>query len=307
MGLLEGKVAIITGAGGGIGREHALLFAREGAAVLVNDLGCDGRGVGSDPGPAQAVVAEIEGAGGAAAANSGDVSNWGDAEALIAQAVETFGRLDILVNNAGILRDRMAFNMSEEEWNPVVDTVLKGTYAPSRFASAHWREQFKKTGTPVDAAIISTSSESGLYSNSGQANYAAAKAGVAALSTVLARDLANLGVRSNAIAPVANTRLWGGLSSTYEVPPPGEFDPMWPGQVAPFVAWLASDLAQGISGQIFGVSGNRIQLIRGYHPVTQIDSEDKDWTLDRIEERRDQLIGDYDVGIPPFLPPIGWR
>ncbi len=307
MGLLEGKVAIITGAGGGIGREHALLFAHEGASVLVNDLGCDGRGVGSDPGPAGAVVAEIEAAGGVAAANSGDVSNWADAEALIAQAVDTFGRLDILVNNAGILRDRMAFNMSEEEWNPVVDTVLKGTYAPSRFASAHWREQYKRTDSPVDAAIISTSSESGLYSNAGQANYAAAKAGVAALSTVLARDLGNFGVRSNAIAPVANTRLWGALGAGYEAPPPGEFDPMRPGQIAPFVTWLASGLAKGISGQVFGVSGNRIQLIRGYHPVTQIDSEDRDWTPDRIEELHEQLIGGFDVGIPPFLPPLGWQ
>jgi NAD(P)-dependent dehydrogenase (short-subunit alcohol dehydrogenase family) len=307
MGLLDGKVAIITGAGGGIGREHALLFAREGASVLVNDLGCDGRGVGSDPGPAEAVVAEIEAARGAAAANNGDVTNWADAEALVAQAVDTFGRLDILVNNAGILRDRMAFNMSEDEWNPVVDTVLKGTYAPSRFASAYWRAEFKKTGSPVDASIISTSSESGLYSNAGQANYAAAKAGVAALSTVLARDLGSFGVRSNAIAPVANTRLWGALSTTYEVPPAGEFDPMWPGQIAPFVTWLASDLGKGISGQVFGVSGNRIQLIRGYHPVTQIDSEDKDWTSDRIEELHDQLIGGYDVGVPPFLPPLGWQ
>lgn len=306
MGLLDGKVAIITGAGGGIGREHARLFAKEGASVVVNDLGCDGKGDGSDPSRAEAVAKEINAAGGQAVANSGDVSNWADAEALVAQAVEAFGRLDILVNNAGILRDRMAYNMTEEEWDPVVDVVLKGSFAPSRFAAAYWRAQYKKTEAPVDAAIISTASESGIYSNSGQANYAAAKAGVAAMSTVLARDLAKIGVRSNAITPTAATRLWAGLASSYKPPAEGEFDPMSPKQVSPFVAWLASDLGKGITGQIFAVSGNRIQLIRPYHPVTQIDSGDVDWTPDRVEEMREQLLGSFDVGVPPFMPPVGW-
>jgi NAD(P)-dependent dehydrogenase (short-subunit alcohol dehydrogenase family) len=307
MGLMDGKVAVITGAGGGIGREHALLFAREGASVVVNDLGCDGSGAGSDSEPAHAVAAEIEAAGGAAVANVGDVSNWADAEALIAQAVDIFGRLDVLVNNAGVLRDRMTYNMTEQEWDPVVDMVLKGTFAPSRFAAAHWREQNKKTGRGVDGVIISTSSESGLYSNAGQANYAAAKAGVAAMSTVLARDLAKIGVRSNAIAPAAATRLWAGLATTYEPAAPGEYDPMSAKQIAPFVVWLASDLAREITGQVFAVSGNRIQLIRGYHPVTQIDSQDRDWTTEGIEGLHGELVGGYDVGIPPFQPPIGWR
>lgn len=306
MGLLDGKVAIITGAGGGIGREHALLFAKEGASVVVNDLGCDGQGDGSDATRAAAVVEEITAAGGTAVANGGDVSNWADAEALVAQAVETFGHLDILINNAGVLRDRMAYNMTEEEWDPVVDIVLKGSFAPSRFAGAYWREQYKKTEERVNAVIISTSSESGIYSNSGQANYAAAKAGVAAMSTVLARDLAKIGVRSNAITPTAKTRLWAGLASSYQPPAEGEFDPMSPKQIAPFVTWLASDLGQGISGQIFAVSGNRIQLVRPYHAVTQIDSGDVDWTPDRVEELREQLLGAFDTGVPPFLPPVGW-
>ncbi len=181
MGLLDGKVAVITGAGRGIGREHALLMAKEGASVLVNDLGGDGRGEGADLTPAQSVVEEIEAIGGKAAVNGANVADWKAAEAMVQQAVATFGRLDILVNNAGILRDRMTFNMEEEEWDVVLNVVLKGTFAPSRHAAAYWREQFKATDQPQNGVIINTSSESGLYSNGGQANYAAAKAGSAAL------------------------------------------------------------------------------------------------------------------------------
>jgi len=167
VGLLDGKVAVITGAGRGIGREHALLMAREGASVLVNDLGGDGHGEGADLTPAQSVVAEIEAMGGKAAVNGANVADWKAAEEMIQQAVDTFGRLDILVNNAGILRDRMSFNMSEDEWDVVLDVVLKGTFAPSRHAAAYWREQFKATDQPQNGVIINTTSESGLYSNGG--------------------------------------------------------------------------------------------------------------------------------------------
>jgi NAD(P)-dependent dehydrogenase (short-subunit alcohol dehydrogenase family) len=308
MGLLEGKVAIVTGAGRGIGREHALLIAREGAAVMVNDLGGDGRGEGADLTPAQSVAEEIRAAGGAAEVNGANVADWSAAEGLINQTVETFGRLDILVNNAGILRDRMVFNMSEDEWDVVLDVVLKGTFAPARFAAAHWREQYKRTEEPVNGVIVNTASESGLYGNSGQANYGAAKAGIAALSTVMARDLERIGVRVNTIAPAAATRLLGTVIQ-HEDKPAGEYDALSPAAIAPLVVWLCSDLAQDVNAQVFAVSGARVQLVRGFHPVTQIDSDERLWTTDRIEERREELLGKgrFEVGIPPFLPPVGWE
>jgi NAD(P)-dependent dehydrogenase (short-subunit alcohol dehydrogenase family) len=306
MGLLDGKVAIVTGAGRGIGRGHALLLAREGATVMVNDLGGDGRGEGADLTPAQSVVEEIRAAGGQAEVNGANVADWSAAEQLVSSTVETFGRLDILVNNAGILRDRMAFNMSEEEWDAVVNVVLKGSFAPARHAAAYWRERYKVTGTRVDGVIINTASESGLYGNSGQANYAAAKAGLVALSTVLARDLERIGVRANTVAPVAATRLLGTVMAGRDVPE-GEYDPLAPEHIAPLVVWLCSDLARDVNGQVFAVSGARIQLVRGFHPVTQVDSGDEPWSPDRIESLRDRLLGSFDPGIPPFLPPLGWE
>ncbi|MDE3205027.1 MAG: SDR family NAD(P)-dependent oxidoreductase [Acidobacteriota bacterium] len=308
MGLLDGKVAIVTGAGRGIGREHALLLAREGASVMINDLGGDGRGEGADLTPAQSVAEEIRAAGGVAEVNGANVADWSAAEALVKQAVEAFGRLDILVNNAGILRDRMAFNMAEDEWDVVIDVVLKGCFAPARFAAAYWREQYKRTEERVNGAIVNTASESGLYGNSGQANYAAAKAGIASLSTVLARDLERIGVRVNTIAPTAATRLLGTVIQ-HEEKPEGAFDPWSPAAIAPLVVWLCSDLAKDVNGQVFAVSGARIQLVRGFHPVSQIDSEERAWSPDRIEDLRDELLGKgrFDTGIPPFLPPVGWE
>jgi NAD(P)-dependent dehydrogenase (short-subunit alcohol dehydrogenase family) len=303
MGLLEGKVAIVTGAGRGIGREHALLLGREGAAVMVNDLGGDGRGEGQDLTPAQSVAEEIQAAGGQAAVNGGNVADWSAAEKLVADTVNTFGRLDILVNNAGILRDRMFFNMSEQEWDAVVNVVLKGSFAPARFAAAYWREQYKKTDERVDAAIVNTASESGLYGNAGQANYAAAKAGLVALSTVFARDLERIGARANTIAPVAATRLLGTVVQ-HDAAEEGSYDPMSPAAIAPLVVWLCSDLARDVNGQVFAVSGSRIQLIRGFHPVTQLESEGQDWSVDRIEKARSVLLAGNDTGIPPFLPPV---
>jgi NAD(P)-dependent dehydrogenase (short-subunit alcohol dehydrogenase family) len=304
VGVLEGKVAIVTGSGRGIGREHALLLAREGAAVMVNDLGGDGRGEGEDLTPAQSVAEEIRAAGGQAAVNGGNVADWGAAEALVSQTVDTFGRLDILVNNAGILRDRMCFNMSEEEWDAVVNVVLKGSFAPARFAAAYWREQYKKTDQKVDAAIVNTASESGLYGNSGQANYASAKAGLVALSTVFARDLERIGVRANTIAPLAATRLLGTVIQQ-ETPDEAAYDPMAPAAIAPLVVWLCSDLARAVNGQVFAVSGTRIQLVQGFHPVSQLEAEGREWSVDRIEESRGTLLGKFETGIPPFMPPVG--
>ena len=304
MGLLDGKVAIVTGAGRGIGRGHARLLAREGASVVVNDLGGDGRGEGADLTPAQQVVAEIEAAGGTAVVNGADVADWGAAEALVGQAVDTFGRLDILINNAGILRDRMSYNMTEDEWDVVVDVVLKGSFAPARFAAAHWRQRAKATGEPVDAAMVSTSSASGLYGNAGQVNYAAAKMGLAAMTITMARDLVKTGVRVNAIAPTAATRLLGTVLADRPEIPDGHHDPLDPDQIAPLVVWLCSPLARGISGQVFSVSGARIQLLGGWHPLTQVDAGDADWTIERIESMRDRIIGGHDTAIPPFNPQL---
>jgi len=303
MGILDGKVAIITGAGRGIGREHALLFARQGATVMVNDLGGDGRGEGSDLSPAQQVVEEIVANGGKAAVSGADVANWAAAGELVAQTVSTFGRLDILVNNAGILRDRMSFNLAEDEWDAVVNVVLKGSFAPAHFAAAHWREQVKQSGQPVNGAIVNTTSESGLYGNAGQANYASAKAGLVAMSVVLARELDRFGVRVNAIAPLAATRLLGTAVAPQE-PKPGERDPWAPAEISPLVAWLASDLAKEVNGQVFTVSGERIQRIRGFHPITEVSAGDASWSVERIEGLRSSLLGGLDPGIPPFLPPV---
>ena len=303
MGILDGKVAIVTGAGRGIGREHALLLAREGAAVMVNDLGGDGHGEGQDLTPAQEVAAEIEAAGGRAAVNGGNVADWKAAEELVGQTIATFGRLDILVNNAGILRDRMAFNMSEEEWDAVVNVVLKGSFAPARFAAAYWREQYKQSGQPVNGSIINTASESGLYGNAGQANYASAKIALTALTVVLARELERAGVRANAIAPVAATRLLGTVMAERDAVPAGQVDPMAPSQISPLVVWLSSDLAKDVNGQVFAVSGTRIQVVQGFHPVTEIQSGGEHWTISAIEARRKELLGG-DRWVPPFLPPL---
>ena len=306
MGLLDGKVAIVTGAGRGIGREHALLLAREGANVMVNDLGGSGRGEGADLTPAQQVMEELQGLGVEAAVNGANVADWKAAEELVAQTVETFGRLDILVNNAGILRDKMSFNMSEEDWDVVVDVVLKGSFAPSRFAAAHWRERSKADGGLVEGAIVNTSSESGLYGNGGQANYGAAKMALAAMTITMARELERIGVRVNAIAPTAATRLLGTVMQGREEEEKAadEFDPMSPAHIAPLVVWLCSDLARGVTGQVFSVSGHRIQLLQGWHPVTQIDAGGENWTPDRIESLRSQLLADRDTGVPMFMPPL---
>ena len=232
--MCEGRVCIVTGAGRGLGREYALSLAQHGAKVVVNDLGGSRDGTGADTGPAQEVVDEIKAAGGEAAANTDDISSWDGAASLVQQAIDTFGGLDVLVNNAGILRDRMLFSMTEEEWDAVIRVHLKGTFAPSHHAAAYWRER-SKAGEAVDARLVNTTSVSGLYANVGQTNYGAAKAGIAAFTQIAAQELSRYGVTVNAIGPGALTRLTGDLEMTDELR--RNFAPTW---VAPVITWLAS-------------------------------------------------------------------
>src|SRR5689334_21937842 len=306
MGRFEGKVAVVTGAGRGIGRAEALLLAAEGAAVVVNDLGGETTGEGSDQRPAQLVVDEIAAAGGRGAANYDDISSWSGGQALVAQAVDTFGGLDVVVNNAGILRDKMSFNMDEAEWDAVIAVHLKGHFTTSRCAARYWRQKSKETGSPVGAAIVNTASESGLYGNAGQANYAAAKAGIASMTIVMARELERIGVRVNAVAPVARTRL------TEATPGAGDFmakkegqpDTFAPENISAVVAWLASDLSDGVTGQVIKIQGGLVQVLRGWRPVTQ-STDEAEWTLDSIDAVAPKLFDGVPRGVPPFLPNIG--
>jgi NAD(P)-dependent dehydrogenase (short-subunit alcohol dehydrogenase family) len=272
-GICEGRVAIVTGAGRGIGRGHARELARQGAHVVVNDLGGSMSGDGSDTGPAQAVVDEIEAAGGVAVANTDDVADFEGARRLVAQAVDVFGRLDVLVNNAGILRDRMLFNMSEAEWDAVIRVHLKGTFAPSRWAAEHWRNR-AKAGEANDARIINTSSTSGLFANPGQSNYGAAKSGIASMSIIAAKELGRHGVTVNAIAPGARTRMTENLMGAGSRPQPaeGEWDPRSADNIAPLVTWLASPESAGITGQVFLVSGGRINIAEGWRRGPGVDN-----------------------------------
>jgi NAD(P)-dependent dehydrogenase (short-subunit alcohol dehydrogenase family) len=300
MGLFDGKVAVVTGAGRGIGRAEALLLAAEGAKVVVNDLGGGAGGEGADVAPAQQVVDDIAAAGGEAVANFDDIASWSGSENLIGQAVDTFGSLDVLINNAGILRDRMCFSMSEEEWDLVVNVHLKGHFCTTHFAGVYWRQRTKDTGEPADGVIVNTSSESGLYGNAGQANYAAAKAGIAAMTIVVARELERYGVRVNAIAPVARTRLTEAVAGEYMAPKEGEFDRFAPENVAAVACWLASPLARSISGQVVKVQGGVVQLLEGWRPLTEATS-DKPWTIDDVEGVRELLFAKSDGSIPPFF------
>jgi NAD(P)-dependent dehydrogenase (short-subunit alcohol dehydrogenase family) len=302
MGLFDGKVAIVTGAGRGIGRAEAVLLASEGAAVVVNDLGGSAEGTGSDATPAQQVVDEIEASGGQAVANYGSVASFADAKALVDQAVDTYGSLDVLINNAGILRDKMSFNMDEAEWDVVIDVHMKGHFCTSRHAAAYWRAKTKETGEPARGVIVNTTSESGLYGNAGQVNYAAAKAGIASMTIVMARELERSGVRVNCIAPVARTRLTEALAGEHMKPDEAGFDRFAPDNVAAVAVWLASDLGNGINGQIVKVQGGVVQLLEGWRPLTEATS-DKPWTVDSVDAVRDELFAKSDGSIPPFFFP----
>ncbi len=261
-GLCEGRVAIVTGGGRGIGREYCLMLAAEGAKVVVNDLGGARDGGGADLGPADEVVNEIRAAGGEAVANGADVSDWEQSKAMIDQAVSTFGKLDVLINNAGILRDRMLVNMTEAEWDAVIKVHLKGTFAPAHHAAAYWRDLNKATGESVNARLINTSSVSGIYGNIGQTNYGAAKMGVGAFTIIASRELRRYGVTVNAIAPGALTRLTEDLGGPVTDARRESGDPMW---VAPIAVWLASEQSSEVSGRMFEASGNVLAIAEGWH------------------------------------------
>ena len=262
MGLLDGKVAIVTGAGHGIGRGEALELGRQGATVVVNDVGGSVHGEGIDKRPAEEVTELIRSRGGQATANYDDVADWSGASNLVRQAVEEHGRLDVLVNNAGIVRDAMLFSMSEDDFDAVVRVHLKGTFATTHHAAAYWRQE-SKAGRQPRAAIVNTVSSAGLQGNVGQANYGAAKAGIAALTIISSLELARYGVRANAVAPGGMTRITATLRKDAEVREPDQlddqaYDPMNPANSAPMVAWLASDAAFHVTGQVFRAVGHRI-------------------------------------------------
>jgi NAD(P)-dependent dehydrogenase (short-subunit alcohol dehydrogenase family) len=288
-GHLTGKAAVVTGAGRGIGRGEALLLAAEGARVVVNDV---------DGPEAMAVVDEITAAGGTAIANTDDVSDWAGAEALVGTAVDRFGQLDVLVNNAGFLRDGMSFNLAEQDWEAVTSVHLDGHFAPSHFAAAHWRAR-SKSGETVAGRIVNTTSEAGLFGQAGQSNYAAAKAGIAGLTITLARELHRYGVTVNAIAPRARTRMTEAVLGDMTVAPDGGFDEWHPDNIAPVVAWLASDGAAAVSGQVFVAFGGRLHLMTGWSLASTVEHPER-WTVDALVTRSAELFGERRTGVPPM-------
>jgi NAD(P)-dependent dehydrogenase (short-subunit alcohol dehydrogenase family) len=291
------RVVIVTGAGRGIGRDYALEFARQGAQVVVNDLGKDGDGTGQAmSGPAESVAAEIRAAGGEAVPSVHDVADFDSARELVDLAVSTYGRLDTLVNNAGILRDRTIVNMSIEEWDSVISVHLRGTFCTTRWAAEHWRNR-AKSGDPADGRLINTSSSSGLFANPGQANYAAAKAGIASFTIVASRELARYGVTANAVYPTAMSRLTAGILKNL---PPDQaaavqdangFDPLDAGNIAPVVVWLGSARSAGVTGRVFGVRGGRVVVARGWEAGPERDSGRR-WQLDELDQVMPELVAE---------------
>ena len=291
MSLLEGRTAIVTGGGRGVGREHALLLAQLGASVVVNDLGGGPAGGGEDRSAAQQVADEISASGGNAAANTDSVSDWEGAQRLVAQAVDTYGDLHILVNNAGILRDQMLVNMTENDWDAVVDVHLKGHFCVTRHAAAHWRAQ-SKAGAPVNASIIHTSSTSGVFPQAGQANYSAVKAGIAAFSGVCARELDRYGVRSNTIAPAARTRLTAeapGVGDIVKAPEDGGFDWYCAANVSPMVAYLASADCP-FNGEVFFVGGDNVSRFLPYSVADTVLTNGRRWSVEDLIARSAELV-----------------
>ena len=271
--ICDGRVAVITGAGRGIGRGHALELARQGAKVVVNDIGAELDGTGGSTGPAGEVVAEIRDLGGEAVANGDDISTWDGGANLVRAAIEAFGGLDVVVNNAGVVRDRMFANSSEDEWDLTMQVHLKGHFTTARHAAAYWRDR-AKAGEPVDGRIVNTTSGAGLLGSVGQAAYSAAKGGIISLTLVQAAELGRYGVTANAIAPAARTRMTEKVfADTMGVPDdPDAFDEMAPENVAPLVAWLASTDSAGVSGRVFEVEGGKVSVADGWHRGRVIDN-----------------------------------
>lgn len=289
--LCEGRVVIVTGAGRGIGKSHALEFAAHGAKVVVNDIGAEVDGSGSSDGPAGEVVEEIRAHGGEAVANGDDVADWQGAQNIINTAVSTFGGLDVLVNNAGILRDRMIVNMTDSEWDSVIRVHLRGTFAMTRWAATYWRET-SKAGKQNDARIINTASASGIYGNIGQTNYGAAKAGIASFTIIAAQELSRYGVTVNAIAPAALTRMTESLASLgfQNASEDGnKFDPFAPDNISPLVVWLASSESRNITGRVFDVVGGHIDVAEGWHAGPSIDN-DRRWKAEELTNLIPDLV-----------------
>ncbi|MGO9876475.1 MAG: SDR family oxidoreductase [Acidimicrobiia bacterium] len=269
-GICDGRIVIVTGAARGIGREHALAFAREGGRVVVNDLGVARDGTGADHGPAQLVVDEIAAAGGEAIANTDDIADWDGARRLVRSAIDTFGGLDVLVNNAGFLRDRMVFTTGEDEWDAVIRVHLKGHFATTRHATEWWRSQ-AKGGADIDARIVNTSSGAGLMGAVGQGAYAAAKAGIAALTLVEAAEMTRYGVTANAIAPAARTRMTEDVFREQMQAPDSGFDPNDPANISPLVVWLGSAESRAVTGRVFEVEGGMISVADGWQHGPRVD------------------------------------
>jgi NAD(P)-dependent dehydrogenase (short-subunit alcohol dehydrogenase family) len=291
--LLAERVAIVTGAGRGLGREEALALAAHGASVIVNDVGASLAGEGADQAPADEVVSAIERAGGTAVANADDVADWAGARRLVAQAYDHFGRLDILVNNAGVLRDRMNFNMGEDEFDAVLRVHAKGHFATTRHACERWRTLAKEHGTTY-GRIVHTASEAGLYGTAGNSNYAMAKAAIAALSISIAREMHKYGVTSNFIAPRARTRMTDSMPGSAMFAKPAEgldaFHPAWPAQL---VVFLASEAAADVTGQGFVVWGGTVSLVKGWHHVHALTNDAAAWTAEDLVARKDDLFGPH--------------
>ncbi|MBC7305599.1 MAG: SDR family oxidoreductase [Dietzia sp.] len=302
MGICDGRVVIVTGAGRGIGREHALAFAAEGAKVVVNDLGAgiDGQDVGEHP--AEQVVAEIKTAGGDAVVNGNDISSWDGARELVQQAIDTFGGLDVLVNNAGFLRDKMLVGMSEEEWDKVTTVHLKGHYAPLRHAAEYWRAE-SKAGRPRAARVINTSSGAGLFGSVGQGNYATAKAGIALLTIQTAAEMKGYGVTANAIAPSARTRMTTSageaMAAQMAAPEDGSFDVMDPANISPLVVWLGSEESGDVSGRVFEVEGGKVTVCDGWQRAASEDKGAK-WDPAELGSVVPRLVSESPTPVPVY-------
>ena len=293
---LDGKVAIVTGAGRGIGREHSLALAKAGAKVVVNDLGGSTAGEGADTTPAQSVADEIKAAGGEATANYDNVADFQGAANMVKQAIGDFGRLDILVNNAGILRDRMLVSMTEEEWDAVIAVHLKGHFAPTHHAATYWREQ-SKAGNQINGRVINTSSPSGVFGNVGQTNYGSAKAGIAAFTMIAAQELGRYGVTVNCLAPNARTRMTEDIFGGLPQPAEGEYDPLDPANISPAVVALCGDDAQNITGQCFFIYGGTVNILKPWDVGTTVKKEGF-WDPD-------ELLAELNKAFPDGIAPEG--
>ncbi|MCX5299042.1 SDR family oxidoreductase [Streptomyces sp. NBC_00193] len=299
MGLAEGRVVIVTGAGRGLGRAHALAFAEEGARVVVNDLGVGLDGLPGPESPAALVVAEIRAKGGEAVAHGGDIATAEGAASLVETAVSTFGRLDTLVNNAGFLRDRMLVNLDEDDWDAVMRVHLKGHFLPLKHAAAYWRAEAKE-GRQVAARVVNTSSGAGLLGSVGQGNYSAAKAGILGLTLVSAAEMGRYGVQVNAIAPAARTRMTEQtFADTMAAPEAGAFDAMAPENVSPLVVWLGSDASAGVTGRVFEAEGGRITVMEGWRPGPTADCGTR-WTPSEAGEATTKLLAESERPRPVY-------